>query len=97
MGRAGEEKFLVRRLDVAKPILRAVEVGLVGVAVPARAGIGGDGHLGELGLAFLDRRLLVVGIDENVEIGREVLAFERQHVVDVRIHLEVGIGDRLLP
>src|SRR5215472_13954437 len=73
MGRAGEEKLLVRRREVAKPVLRAVEVGLVGVAVPARAGIGGDGDLGELGLAFLDRRLLVVGIDENVEIGREVL------------------------
>src|SRR5262245_17963044 len=97
MGGAGEKKLLVLRLDVAKPVLRAVEMGLVGVAVPARAAIGGDVDLGELGLAFLDRRLLVVGIDENIEIDREVLAFERQHVVDVRIHLEVGIGDRLLP
>src|SRR5262245_17963043 len=97
MGGAGEQELLVRRLDVAKPILRAVEMGLVGVAVPARAGIGGDVDLGELGLAFLDRRLLVVGIDENVEIGREVLAFESQHVGDVRILLEFGMGDRLLP
>src|SRR5262249_4676471 len=97
MGGTGEKELLVRRLEVAKPVLRAVEMGLVGVAVPARAGISGDVNLGELGLAFLDRRLLVVRIDENVEIGREVLAFERQHVVDVRIHLEVGIGDRLLP
>src|SRR5262249_59836196 len=51
----------------------------------------------KLGLACLDCRLLVVGIDENVEISREMLALEREHVVDVRIYPEVGIGDRLLP
>ena len=87
----------MRRVDVAKPVLRADEMGLVGVAVPARAGIGRDLDLRKLGLALLDRFFLVVGVDENVEIGREMLALERQHVVDVRIHLEVGIGDRLLP
>src|SRR5262249_61273598 len=81
----------------ANQFLAAVGGGLLVVAVPAGAGIGGDADLGELGLAFFDRRLLVVGIDENVEKDREVLTFERQHVVHVRIHLEVGIGDRLLP
>ena len=87
----------MRRIDVAKPVLRADEMGLVCVAVPAGAGVGRDLDPRKLGLALLDRLLLVVGIDENVEIGREVLALERQHVVDVRIHLEVGIGDRFLP
>ena len=97
MGRAREQEFLVGRVDVAKPVLGANEMGLVAVAVPARAGIGRNLDLGELGLALLDRVLLVVGVDENVEIGREVLSLEREHVVDVRVHLEVGIGDRLLP
>src|SRR6185369_13115111 len=73
------------------------EMSLVGVAVPTRAGIGRDLDLGKLGLALLDRFFLVVGVDEDVEIRREMLSLEREHVVDVRVHLEVGIGDRFLP
>src|SRR4029078_3694466 len=97
MGGACEQELLVRRVEGAKPVLCAYEVSLGGVAVPTRAGIGRDLDLGKLGLALLDRFFLVVGVDEDVEIRRAMLSLEREHVVAVRVDLEVGIGDRFLP
>src|SRR5258708_5964089 len=76
---APAHQLLVRSLEIAKPVLGPVEMRLIRVAVPARAGIGRDVDLREFRPAFFDRRLLVVGIDENVE----VLPLERQNVVDV--------------
>ena len=87
----------MRSLEVAKPVLRPVEMRLIRVAVPARAGVGRHVYVREFRFALFDRLSLVVRIDENVEKDRKVLALERQHVVDVRIHLVIGIGDRLLP
>src|SRR5207247_7936799 len=97
MGRAGKEQRLVRSLEVAKPVLRPVEMRLIRVAVPARAGVGRHVYVREFRFALFDRLSLVVRIDENVEKYWKVLALERKNVVDVRIHHVILIGDGLLP
>ena len=96
MRRTGEHELLGRD-DIGEIALRTVEVGLVRVAVPAGAGIDRHLDLGEIGLAALDHLFLVVGIDQQIEIGRHVLAFLRQQIEHVRIHAVVGIGHRLAP
>ena len=96
MRRPGEQQLL-RRLDVAVPVLAAVEMGLVGVAVPAGPGIGRHLDIGELRLALFHRRFGVERVDQHIVIRRHVLAFLRDQIVDVRIHLVVGIIHRLAP
>ena len=96
MRRAGEQQLL-RRPDVAEPVLAAVEVRLVGVAVPAGAGISRHLDVGEFRLALFHRGFGVVRIDQHIVVRRHVLAFLRDQIVDVRIHLVVGIVHGLLP
>src|SRR5215468_7556745 len=64
---------------------------LVGVPVPARAGIGRHFYFIEFGLAFFHRRLAVERIDQHVEERRHMLALLRDQIEDMRIHLIVGI------
>ena len=96
MRRPGQQKLL-RRIDVAVPMLAAVQMGLVGVAVPAGTGVGRHLDGGELRFALLHRRFAVVRIDQHVVVGRHVLALLRDHIVDVRIHFVVGIVHGLAP
>ncbi len=96
MRRTGEQHFL-RRRNFAEIGLRAGKVGLVGVAVPAGAGISRQRDFRKFRLRLGNGFLIVVGIDQHVEIARHVLAALDQHVVQMRIHADIGIGDGLAP
>ena len=96
MSGTGEHQFL-RRRNLFEIVLRPVEVGLVGIGVPARAGVGGHFDLREQFSASWTTVSLSYGIDKQIEIGWHMLALLGQHVVDMRIHLIVGIGHGLAP
>ena len=96
MRRPGECQFL-RRTQTLEIVLRAVEMRFVGVSVPACAGIARHLDLFERLLGRLDRRLLIVRVDQQIEIRRHVLALLGQHVEDMRIHPVIGILHGLAP
>ena len=72
-------------------------MGLVGVAVPAGTGVGRHGDVLKFPLGLYDRFLAIKRIDQHVEIARHMLALLDQHIMQMRIHADVGIRHRLTP
>ena len=95
--RRARERQLFRRRYSFEIVLRAVEMGLVSVGVPARTRIGRNFDLRKTLFCLLHRRFVVVRIDQELKVGRHVLPLLGQHIVDVRIHPVVRIAHRLLP
>ena len=96
MRRAREHQLFRRRYSF-EIVLRAVEMGLVSVGVPAGAGVGRNFDLRKTLFRLLHRRFVVVRIDQQLKVWRHVLTLLGQHVVDVRIHPVIRIAHRLLP
>ena len=90
MSRPGKCQFL-RAAQTLEIILRAIEMRLVRVSVPAGAGVARHLDLLDRLLGRFYNGLLVVRVDQKVEVRRHMLALLGQHIEDVRIHAVIGV------
>ena len=97
MRRPGDEKLLRHALDFLKPLLAALQMQLVCVGVPARAGVEMDLDPRNFLFRPLHDVVGIVRIEHGVIDQRHGLALFHDDVENVRIHHQVGIAHGRAP
>ena len=96
MGGTGQRQALWPG-QVGVPVLRAIEMGLVGIGVPTRARMHGNVDERELRLALAHDLFAIIGVEQQIKVGGHVLALLREHVEHMGIDPVIRILHRRAP